>query len=146
MIVADEPTQGVDASARGAIHAALAAAAADGAAIVAVYSEFEELFELADRIAVVRDGSRELDRPTEEVTQDEGLAGLPRLPCEGLPAMTVTTRTEARPDARSAPRMPTSQMRHQGLFLAIIAVMFVGAMPFLPQLRSGPYLMMQLAT
>jgi ABC-type sugar transport system ATPase subunit len=74
VIVADEPTQGVDASARGAIHAALAAAAAEGSAVVAVCSEFEELFDLCDRVVVVRDGSVVLDRPIAQVSQDEVLA------------------------------------------------------------------------
>jgi len=73
-VVADEPTQGVDASARGAIHAALAAAAAAGSAVVAVCSEFEELFEICDRVVVLRDGQLVLDRPIAHVTQDEVLA------------------------------------------------------------------------
>jgi ABC-type sugar transport system ATPase subunit len=74
VIVADEPTQGVDASARGAIHAALASAAAEGSAVIAVCSEFEELFELCDRVVVVRDGAVVLDRPIAQVSQDEVLA------------------------------------------------------------------------
>ncbi|MBM0123736.1 ATP-binding cassette domain-containing protein [Pimelobacter simplex] len=74
VVIADEPTQGVDASARGAIHAALATAAAGGSAVVAVCSEFEELFELCDRVVVVRDGSVVLDRPIAQVSQDEVLA------------------------------------------------------------------------
>lgn len=50
-----------------------------------------------------------------------------------------------------APEEPTrrrasSPVRQQGLFLVIVLAMFVGAMPFLSQLRSGPYLMVQLAT
>lgn len=74
VVVADEPTQGVDASARGAIHAALAEAAARGSAVVAVCSEFEELFEISDRVVVLRDGRVVLDRPTSRVAQDEVLA------------------------------------------------------------------------
>lgn len=74
VVVADEPTQGVDASARGAIHAALASAAAAGSAVVAVCSEFEELFEISDRVVVLRDGRVVLNRPTQGVTQDEVLA------------------------------------------------------------------------
>lgn len=74
VVIADEPTQGVDASARGAIHASLAAAAADGCAVVAVCSEFEELFEIADRVAVMRDGRIVLDRPTHLTTPDEVLS------------------------------------------------------------------------
>lgn len=45
-----------------------------------------------------------------------------------------------------APRRVSSSVRQQGLFLAIVVVMFLGSMPFLHQLRSGPYLMVQLAT
>lgn len=74
LVVADEPTQGVDASARGAIHAALAEAAARGSAVVAVCSEFDELFEISDRVVVLRDGRIVLDRPVGDVTQDEVLA------------------------------------------------------------------------
>ncbi|WP_020392074.1 ATP-binding cassette domain-containing protein [Kribbella catacumbae] len=74
LVVADEPTQGVDASARAAIHAALAEAAAAGSAVVAVCSEFDELFEISDRVVVLRDGRIVLDRPVGDVTQDEVLA------------------------------------------------------------------------
>jgi ABC-type sugar transport system ATPase subunit len=74
VVVADEPTQGVDASARGAIHAALLDAAADGAGVVAVCSEFEELFEISDRIVVLCDGRVVLDRPRHELTPAEVLA------------------------------------------------------------------------
>jgi ABC-type sugar transport system ATPase subunit len=42
--------------------------------VVAVCSEFEELFEIADRVVVLRDGRVVLDRPAREVTQDEVLA------------------------------------------------------------------------
>jgi ABC-type sugar transport system ATPase subunit len=74
VVVADEPTQGVDASARGAIHAALFDAAADGAGIVAVCSEFEELFEISDRIVVLCDGRIVLDRPRNQLTPGAVLA------------------------------------------------------------------------
>ncbi|MFB9765054.1 hypothetical protein ACFFOS_11725, partial [Nocardioides kongjuensis] len=45
-----------------------------GSAVVAVCSEFEELFDLCDRVVVVRDGSVVLDRPIAQVSQDEVLA------------------------------------------------------------------------
>ena len=57
-----------------AIHAALASAAAAGRAVVAVCSDFEELFEISDRIVVLRDGQIVLDQPRKHVTQDEVLA------------------------------------------------------------------------
>jgi ABC-type sugar transport system ATPase subunit len=74
VLVADEPTQGVDAAARGAIHATLLAAAARGAAIVAVFSEFEELFEISDRIVVLCDGRIVLDRPRGDINAADILA------------------------------------------------------------------------
>ncbi|MGZ3386699.1 MAG: ATP-binding cassette domain-containing protein, partial [Isosphaeraceae bacterium] len=74
VVIADEPTQGVDANARAAIHAALLQAAASGTALVAVCSEFEELFDLCDRIVVLRDGQVVLDRQRSQLTPDEVLA------------------------------------------------------------------------
>lgn len=74
VVIADEPTQGVDATARAAIHSALLAAAADGTAIVVVCSEFEELFTLADRIVVLYEGRVVLDRERRATTPDEVLA------------------------------------------------------------------------
>ncbi|WP_020392073.1 ABC transporter permease [Kribbella catacumbae] len=61
--------------------------------------------------------------------------------------MTLTT-TSANPAAAAEPgrRALSGTVRQQGLFLAVVVVMFLGAMPFLSQLRSGPYLMVQLAT
>jgi ribose transport system permease protein len=63
----------------------------------------------------------------------------------------MTTTTSPPPDATatvadSPLRGALGAMRQQGLFLAIVVLLFLGAMPFLSQLRSGPYLMVQLAT
>jgi len=55
-------------------------------------------------------------------------------------APTTTTPATAKPARR-----PTV-LRQQALFLAIIVLMFVGALVFLPQMRSGTYLMVQLGT
>lgn len=84
VVVADEPTQGVDASARGAIHAALLMAAAEGAAVIVVCSDFEELFELSDRIVVLCDGRVVLDRPRDHITQGEVLAASLGSPSRGF--------------------------------------------------------------
>lgn len=51
----------------------------------------------------------------------------------------------AAPAASGRPRF-SGTARQQGLFLVVTVVMFLGALPFLGQLRSGPYLMVQLAT
>lgn len=61
--------------------------------------------------------------------------------------MTITTSpTVAAPPAEPAAPRSGSTVRQQGLFFAIVVAMFVLAMPFLPQLSNGPYLMVQLAT
>lgn len=47
----------------------------------------------------------------------------------------------------AAPRPRISgSLRQQGLFAAITVAMFLGALPFLEQLRNGQYVMVQLAT
>ena len=60
--------------------------------------------------------------------------------------MTATVApTTTPPAAAKATRRPTG-LRQQALFLVIIVLMFAGALIFLPQMRSGTYLMVQLAT
>ncbi|WP_182376184.1 ABC transporter permease [Nocardioides sp. WS12] len=56
------------------------------------------------------------------------------------PPVPTTTETPV-----PTPRI-SSSLRQQGLFAAITVVMFLGALPFLEQLRNGPYVMVQLAT
>ena len=57
LLVADEPTQGVDRSGRFAIHSMIRQFVDDGGAALVVSSELEELLELSDRIVVMVDGS-----------------------------------------------------------------------------------------
>ncbi|MEV7605991.1 sugar ABC transporter ATP-binding protein [Paenarthrobacter sp. NPDC089322] len=56
LLVADEPTQGVDRVGRGAIHATLRGYASRGGAVLVASSDFEELQELCDRLYVMADG------------------------------------------------------------------------------------------
>jgi ABC-type sugar transport system ATPase subunit len=56
VLLADEPTRGIDIHAKNEIYAALRQAAADGMAVVVVSSEFEELEVLCDRIFVLARG------------------------------------------------------------------------------------------
>jgi ABC-type sugar transport system ATPase subunit len=57
VIVAVEPTRGVDIGARREIHEALARAAADGMAVVAVSSDLDEILAISHRVLVMRAGS-----------------------------------------------------------------------------------------
>jgi ABC-type sugar transport system ATPase subunit len=63
VLIADEPTQGVDRTGRVAIHAMIRQFAATGGAVLMVSSEFEELQALATDIAVMVDGRIVARRP-----------------------------------------------------------------------------------
>lgn len=56
VLVADEPTRGVDVGARRAIYQILAALARDGLGLLVISSETEEVLGLAERILVMREG------------------------------------------------------------------------------------------
>lgn len=56
LLVADEPTRGVDVGAQAAIHARLEALARSGVAILFISSELPELLRLATRVIVMRGG------------------------------------------------------------------------------------------
>jgi ABC-type sugar transport system ATPase subunit len=56
VLVVEEPTKGVDISAKGDIHHLLAELAAAGAAVLVVSSDLPEILELADRILVLHRG------------------------------------------------------------------------------------------
>ncbi len=56
LLIADEPTRGVDVGSKRNIYDLLAELAAEGMAILVVSSETEEVLGLADRILVMRDG------------------------------------------------------------------------------------------
>ncbi|MBB4662869.1 sugar ABC transporter ATP-binding protein [Conexibacter arvalis] len=55
-LLLDEPTQGVDVGARAEIYAQIDAAVAQGAAVLLVSSDLEELLHLADRVVVLARG------------------------------------------------------------------------------------------
>lgn len=76
LLIADEPTRGVDVGSKRAIYDLLAELAADGLAVLVVSSETEEVLGLADRIVVMRDGrvAGELDGHTATEAELVGLA------------------------------------------------------------------------
>ena len=56
MLVINQPTWGVDAGAALAIHEAIMALAEGGAAVMIISQDLDEIFVLADRIAVIAGG------------------------------------------------------------------------------------------
>ncbi len=69
VILLDEPTQGVDAVARDEIHALVCDAAAQGAAVVVVSSDLEELEQLSHRVLVLHGGRISEDLRGDAVTR-----------------------------------------------------------------------------
>ena len=63
VLILDEPTKGVDIATRTEIYAMLRDVAAEGAAILLVSSDFEELLALSHRIVVISDGKSIADMP-----------------------------------------------------------------------------------
>jgi len=56
ILIADEPTRGVDVGAKAEIHALLRKLANNGAAVVMISSELPEILGMSDRVAVMRTG------------------------------------------------------------------------------------------
>ncbi len=57
VLIAEEPTQGVDVGAKAEIHAQLRTLAERGTAVLFVSSDIEEVLSLADRVGVMREGA-----------------------------------------------------------------------------------------
>ena len=68
VLVINQPTWGVDAGAALAIHEAIMALAQAGAAIVIISQDLDEIFVLADRIAVIAGGRISSPLPTRDAT------------------------------------------------------------------------------
>ena len=86
VIVVLQPTWGVDAGSAASIRQALINLAAEGAAVLAVSQDLEELFEISDRIAVICEGRMSEARPAENVTAEEVGLLMAGVGLEGEPA------------------------------------------------------------
>ena len=69
VLLLDEPTRGVDVGARMEIYGLIRRLAAEGAAILIVSSEIEEVLGLADRVLVIADGRVLDERPADEIDE-----------------------------------------------------------------------------
>ncbi|WP_251858573.1 sugar ABC transporter ATP-binding protein [Herbiconiux sp. L3-i23] len=69
VLLLDEPTRGVDVGARAEIYALIARLAAEGAAIVVVSSEIEEVLGLSDRVLVIAEGRVVHEGPAKDIDE-----------------------------------------------------------------------------
>jgi general nucleoside transport system ATP-binding protein len=75
LLVVDQPTWGVDAGAARLIRQALIDLAGEGGAVLVISQDLDELFAIADRLAVIHNGALSPSRPTRTWTREEiGLA------------------------------------------------------------------------
>jgi ABC-type sugar transport system ATPase subunit len=73
LAVLHEPTRGVDIGSRSAIHRIIRRTAADGAAVLVISSDVEEVVELCDRVLVMRDGTIAAELSGTQKTQQAAL-------------------------------------------------------------------------
>ena len=71
VIVVLQPTWGVDAGSAAFIRQSLLDLAAEGAGVLVISQDLQELFEVSDRISVIHEGKLSPSRPVNEVTVEE---------------------------------------------------------------------------
>ncbi len=71
VLVVNQPTWGVDASAAAAIRQALLDLAAKGAAVICISQDLDELMEISDRFAALNEGRLSAPRPAQGLTVEE---------------------------------------------------------------------------
>ena len=74
VLVADEPTRGVDVGAKRQIHELLVQLAEQGMAVLLISSELEEVLGLAHRVLVMRRGRIVAEYDSEQATMDRVMA------------------------------------------------------------------------
>ncbi len=70
-LVVNQPTWGVDASAAAAIRQALLDLAAEGAAVIVISQDLDELMEISDRFAALNEGRLSAPKPAKGLTVEE---------------------------------------------------------------------------
>jgi ribose transport system ATP-binding protein len=69
VLILDEPTRGVDVGARAEIYALIARLSSEGAAVIVVSSEIEEVLGLSDRVLVIAEGKVVHQGPASEIDE-----------------------------------------------------------------------------
>jgi ribose transport system ATP-binding protein len=91
VIVLEEPTAGVDIGAKLSIHAILKKAAAEGAALIVVSTDLEEVAALCDRVLIINRGNIASQLAGEDVTVDNLIAHSSRGGAPGVAAGTTAS-------------------------------------------------------
>lgn len=111
VLILDEPTRGVDVTAKAEIHALIRHIAAQGIAMVVICSELSELLNLADRVGVVRQGRLVAEFTRAAATQEIVLRhALGNVPAQAAEAGAATA-------AVMAPRSSVLPGRRLGQFV-----------------------------
>ncbi|WP_180899722.1 sugar ABC transporter ATP-binding protein [Martelella soudanensis] len=76
VLILDQPTAGVDVGAKADLHGLVRLATEEGATVVLISDELEELIGLSDRIAVISEGKIQPPRPASEFTPASLLAAM----------------------------------------------------------------------
>jgi len=71
VLILDEPTRGIDVSAKAEIHGLMSQLAEDGVAVLMISSELPEILGISDRILVMREGRVAGEFAPDEATQDD---------------------------------------------------------------------------
>ena len=71
LLIADEPTRGVDVGAKAKIHKDLRTLAESGVGVIVISSELPEILGLCDRIAVFREGTISNILENRDLTQED---------------------------------------------------------------------------
>jgi ABC-type sugar transport system ATPase subunit/ribose/xylose/arabinose/galactoside ABC-type transport system permease subunit len=71
VILADEPTHGVDVGAKDEVHQLIRSLAEDGKSVILVSSEWEELLALSDRIVIMSEGRITGEMPAAQATEEK---------------------------------------------------------------------------
>lgn len=85
VLILDEPTRGVDVSAKVELHRLITESAARGVAVVLISSELPEVSALSDRILVMAEGKPAgIFKPDEHTEHDMAQAAVPRSPVSAI--------------------------------------------------------------
>lgn len=71
LMIVNQPTWGVDAGAAASIRQSLIDLAADGSAVLMISQDLDEIFEVANSIAVMADGHMSAPRPAADLTREQ---------------------------------------------------------------------------